>query len=65
MGVSERPPEIKKLFSEFYDKLNDKDFDEAEKILNQLDIIREYHDPELAGARVKLKLERIRGERHD
>ena len=65
MGVSERPPEIKKLFSEFYEKLNDKDFDEAEKILDQLDKIREYHDPELAGARVKLKLERIRGERHD
>lgn len=61
MGVSERPPEVAVLFDRFYARLAAKDFDQAEKVLDQIDNLRGHHDPEVAGCRVKLKLERIRG----
>ena len=61
MGVTERPPEVSKLFEDFYVQLAEKKFELAEHILDQIDKLRDYHDPEVAGCRVKLKLERIRG----
>ena len=61
MGVTERPPEVSKLFENFYVQLAEKKFELAEHILDQIDKLRDYHDPEVAGCRVKLKLERIRG----
>lgn len=61
MGVTERPPEVSRLFDEFYMQLAKKDFDLAEGILNQIDELRDYHDQEVVGCRVKLKLERMRG----
>lgn len=61
MGVTERPPEVAKLFEAFYEQLAEKRFDLADQILNELDELRGYHDQEVAGCRVKLKLERIRG----
>ena len=61
MGVSERPPEVTKLFSQFYELLAAKEFYQAEQILNQIDELRGYHDQEVASCRVKLKLERMRG----
>lgn len=61
MGVTERPPEVSKLFENFYVQLAEKKFELAERILDQIDKLRDYHDPEVAGCRVKLKLERIRG----
>lgn len=61
MGVTERPPEVSKLFEKFYDQLAEKNFGSAEQTLDQIDGLRDYHDPEVAGCRVKLKLERIRG----
>lgn len=61
MGVTERPPEVSKLFDKFYLELSNQDFDLAEQILDQLDELRDYHDPEVVGCRVKLKLERVRG----
>ena len=61
MGVSERNPVIAGLFSQFYSLLNDGQYDEAEKILDEIDGQRDYHDKEVAADRVKLKLERIRG----
>ena len=61
MGVSERPPEVANLFTAFYQLLAKKDFDQADQTLNQIDELRGYHDAEVAGCRVKLKLERIRG----
>lgn len=61
MGVSERNPVIASLFSQFYSLLNDGQYDEAEKILDEIDGQRDYHDKEVAADRVKLKLERIRG----
>lgn len=61
MGVSERPPEVAKLFNTFYDQLSKKEFDLSEKTLDKIDAMRGNHDHEVAGCRVKLKLERIRG----
>lgn len=61
MGVNGRPPEIEERFRQFYEALDRKDFNGAENILDQLDILRNYHDPEIAAGRVKLKLERLRG----
>lgn len=65
MGVTERPPEVAKMFAEFYRQVSAKNYDEAEEILNEIDELRGYHDQEVAGCRVKLKLERIRGRRDD
>ncbi|MCM1089791.1 MAG: AAA family ATPase [Butyrivibrio sp.] len=61
MGVSERNPVIAALFSQFYSLLNEGRYDEAEKILDEIDGQRDYHDKEVAADRVKLRLERIRG----
>lgn len=61
MGVDERPPEVAKLFVAFYRELSEKNFDQADQTLNQIDELRDYHDQEVAGCRVKLKLERLRG----
>lgn len=60
MGVSERNPAIAKLFDRFYSLLNYGQYDDAEKILDEIDEQRDYHDKEVAANRVKLKLERIR-----
>ncbi|MGL4854341.1 MAG: AAA family ATPase, partial [Lentisphaeria bacterium] len=61
MGVTSRPTPISKIFSQFYENLNEKKFDLAESDLNKIAEIRGEHDNEVAGCRVKLKLERIRG----
>lgn len=61
MGVSERPPEVAEFFSQFYQLLSEKQFNQAEQKLNQIDELRGYHDPEVAACRVKLKLEHMRG----
>lgn len=61
MGVSERNPAIAGLFHRFYSLLNGGQYDEAEKILDEIDGQRDYHDKEVAACRVKLKLEKIRG----
>ena len=50
MGVTERPPEVSKLFDKFYLELSNQDFDLAEQILDQLDELRDYHDPEVVDA---------------
>ena len=61
MGAEERPYEVSELFDQFYELLNKKKYDSAGEILDQLDLLRDFHDPEVANCRVKLKLERIRG----
>ena len=61
MDVSDRNPVTAELFDKFYISLNEKRYDDAEKILDQIDEQRDYHDKEAATDRVKLKLERIRG----
>lgn len=61
MGVEERPKAVAQLFSQYYESLAQKDFAAAERTLDALDELREYHDPEVAACRVKLRLERLRG----
>lgn len=61
MDAKERPEKVTGLFDRFYQLLEENKLDEAEKVLDELDVLREYHDPEVAGCRVKLKLEKIRG----
>lgn len=61
MGVSDRTPAVAKLFSEFDLALNENQYDKAEKVLDEIDEQRDYHDKKVAANRVKLKLERIRG----
>lgn len=61
MGVTERPPEVAKRFDTFYEQLAAQELDQAEHTLDEIDELRDYHDQEVAGCRVKLKLERIRG----
>ena len=61
MGVEDRPDELVEHFKRFYTLLDNKDFDEAETVLNRIDTLRDYHDPEVSSCRVKLKIERIRG----
>lgn len=61
MGVEERPEEVARLFEAFYQQLSAQDYATAEHTLDQLDELRDYHDAEVAGCRVKLKLERLRG----
>ena len=60
MDADERPLDISNLFKDFYDKLDKCLFDEAERILDKIDDLRETSDKEVSGCRVKLKLERIR-----
>ena len=61
MGVTERNPQISELFMQFYELLDQKHFDEAERVLDEIDRERDYHDKEVASCRVKLSLEKIRG----
>ena len=60
MQVDERPENFIMLFDEFYKKLSENKYLEAEKILDKLEQMRGSHDPEIARCRVKLKLENIR-----
>lgn len=61
MGVDDRPDQVSHMFKAFYAALDNRDFDNAEHVLNQLDELREYHDVEVSSCRVKLKMEKIRG----
>ena len=63
MEVPERHPDIAGLFEQFNRYLVEKRYDCAEQVLDEIDEKRGYHDKEVAGCRVKLKLERIRGGR--
>lgn len=61
MGAASRVPAVAELFSKFSKLLAEKKFDEAEKILDEIDEQRDYHDNEVVANRVKLSVERIRG----
>ncbi len=60
MGAKERPIAVSNLFKEYYLELNKGEFDKAEIILDTIEKLRGDSDKEIAGCRVKLKLERIR-----
>ena len=57
MSASERPVEIKQLFTAFYQAVDQENFTEAEEILAKLQKEIGNNDPELTGARVTLDLE--------
>lgn len=60
MNSTERPAEIKKLFSDFYHYIDEEDVANAEKTL---DILKERignDDSEIAGCNVKIKLLKYR-----
>ncbi len=61
MRVPERIPAVAGLFERFESLLKDGEYDEAERVLDELDEQRNFHDKEIAADRVKLRLERIRG----
>ncbi|MBQ8707939.1 MAG: hypothetical protein IJ523_07625 [Succinivibrionaceae bacterium] len=60
MGADERHHAMAKMFRQFYETLAANNHDEAERILDEIDMWRYFHDAEAAGCRVKLRLERIR-----
>lgn len=61
MDAKERNPIVADMFLKYYDHLNAGKYDDAESVLDEIDAERGGHDKTVAGERVKLKLERIRG----
>lgn len=60
MHTTERPPEIKSLFNQFYDMLDVGNLKQAEEKLNTIGERLGSNDSELASCRVKLKLKKAR-----
>ena len=59
MDASERPLEIKKSFSVFYDAVSEGQLQEAERILDEIEQKIGPNDAELTSARVTLNLEKM------
>ena len=59
MKVSERPADIKKRMDLFYGYMDENKYQEADKILTEIEAIVGTTDPEIAAARTALDLERI------
>ena len=59
MKVSERPADIKQRLDEFYGYMDEKNYDEANKVLTEIEAIVGTTDPDIAAARTSLELERI------
>lgn len=59
MESSERPYEIKNKFAKFYQYIDEQQFDDAEKILKDLEHILGNNDPEVNSCRVRLQLEQM------
>lgn len=59
MGVAERPQEIKELFDEFYNVIDEQDYEKAQHVLNNLESILGNNDSELTECRVRLELEQM------
>ncbi len=59
MKVSERPADIKKRMDLFYGYMDENKYQEADKILTEIEAIVGTTDPEIAAARTSLDLERI------
>lgn len=60
-GISSRPDYINKMFKEFYDKLDKRDFYGAEEVIEALERLIGDNDPQLSDIRMSLELERIWG----
>ena len=62
MKVSERPDDIKQRMDLFYAYMDENNYNEADKILTELEAIVGTTDPDIAAARTSLDLEKILGE---
>ena len=62
MKVSERPADIKHRMDLFYAYMDENNYEEADKILTEMEAIVGTTDPDIAAARTSLDLERILGE---
>ena len=62
MNVSERPTAIKERMDLFYAYMDENNYQEADKVLMEIEAIVGTTDPDIAAARTSLDLERILGE---
>lgn len=62
MKVSERPEDIKQRLDEFYGCMDENNYEEANKILTEIEKIVGTTDPDIAAARTSLDLEILLGE---
>lgn len=62
MNVSERPADIKQRMDLFYAHMDENNYEEADKVLTEIEAIVGTTDPDIAAARTSLDLERILGE---
>lgn len=59
MNVSERPADIKQRMDLFYAYMDENNYEEADKVLTEIEVIVGTTDPNIAVARTSLDLERI------
>ena len=62
MNVSERPADIKQRMDLFYAYMDENSYEEADKVLTEIEAIVGTTDPDIAAARTSLDLEKILGE---
>lgn len=62
MKVSERPEDVKKRLDLFYAYMDEKKYNEADRALKEIENIVGTTDPDIAGARTSLELEKLLGE---
>lgn len=62
MKISERPMDIKQRMNLFYSYMDENNYQEADKVLTEIEAIVGTTDPDIAAARTSLDLEKILGE---
>lgn len=62
MKASERPADIKRRMDLFYVYMDENNYEEADKLLTEIEAIVGTSDPDIAAARTSLDLEKILGE---
>ena len=56
MNADERPKKIKVLFEKFHNFLSERDYDEAQRILDYITELIQGNDPDLSACKIKLEL---------
>lgn len=62
MEVSERPSDVVQRLDAFYACMDEKDYEEADKMLTEIEEVVGTNDPDIAAARTALDLEKMLGE---
>lgn len=62
MKVSERPTDVVQRINAFYACMDENDYEEADRILTEIEDIVGTNDPDIAAARAALDLEKLLGE---